>query len=32
MRYRRTKEGVVIYSIGADRTDNVGVIYRDLPY
>jgi hypothetical protein len=29
IRYRRTKEGVVIYSIGMDRTDNQGNITRD---
>jgi hypothetical protein len=31
LRYRRTKEGVVIYSIGFDRTDNQGHIDRDRP-
>src|SRR6185503_14917078 len=29
LRYRRTKEGVVVYSIGADGTDNHGHIDRE---
>ncbi|MSQ96968.1 MAG: hypothetical protein EXR98_20775 [Gemmataceae bacterium] len=31
LRYRRTKEGVVIYSIGVDKTDNQGHIDREHP-
>lgn len=31
LRYRRTKEGVVIYSIGIDKTDNQGHIDRERP-
>jgi hypothetical protein len=29
LRYRRTKDGIVIYSIGMDMTDNHGTINRD---
>jgi hypothetical protein len=32
MRYRRTKDGVVIYSIGPDLADNQGHIDRERPY
>jgi len=31
LRYRRTKEGIVIYSIGIDKVDNQGHIDRDRP-
>ena len=31
LRYRRTKDGIVIYSIGIDKTDNQGHIDREHP-
>src|SRR5262249_45644893 len=32
IRYRRTKDGIVVYSIGFDMIDNQGNIDRDHPY
>ena len=32
LRFRRTKEGVVIYSVGLDGVDNQGNIQRDNPF
>jgi hypothetical protein len=32
LRYKRLEDGVIVYSVGADGTDNGGILDRESPY